>query len=69
MLETHTTNRLLSTSELARLLGVPVPTVYGWQTRGKGSPAYRLGRHTRYREDEVLAWLELKRKPTKESIA
>jgi excisionase family DNA binding protein len=54
---------LLSTAELAKFLGVPVNTVYVWQTRGGGPPGYRVGRHTRYRSDEVLAWLEQRRLP------
>ena len=48
---------LLSTSELAKFLGVPVSTVYAWQSRGGGPLGYRVGRHTRYRSDDVLAWL------------
>jgi len=58
MLDSHTPTPLLSTLELARFLDIPVTTVYAWQSRGGGPPAYRVGRHTRYRRDEVLAWLE-----------
>ena len=54
---------LLSSAELAKFLGVPVNTVYVWQSRGGGPPGYRVGRHTRYRTDEVLAWLDERRKP------
>jgi len=58
-------SQLLSSGELAKFLGVPVTTIYSWQTRGGGPPGYRVGRHTRYRPDEVLAWLEERRlKPT-----
>jgi excisionase family DNA binding protein len=60
---------LLSTKEVAKFLGVPVNTVYVWQTRGGGPPGYRVGRHTRYRPDEVLAWLEHRRLETKGSPA
>lgn len=52
---------LLSSGDLAKFLGVPVNTVYVWQTRGGGPPGYRVGRHTRYRPDEVLAWLDGRR--------
>jgi excisionase family DNA binding protein len=63
MPESHMPSPLLSSEELAKFAGVPVNTVYAWQSRGNGPPAYRVGRHTRYRQDEVLAWLELKRRP------
>lgn len=56
--KTSQTAALLSSEEVAKFLGVPVNTVYVWQTRGGGPPGYRVGRHTRYRPDEVLAWLE-----------
>lgn len=52
---------MLSTAELAKFLGVPVTTVYAWQTRGNGPAGYRVGRHTRYRVAEVLEWLEGRR--------
>ena len=70
MQETPTSSRsaLISTSELAKFLGVPVNTVYAWQSRGNGPPGYRVGRHTRYRPAEVLAWLEQRQlKPSGES--
>jgi excisionase family DNA binding protein len=54
-------DELLSTSELAKFLAVPVSTVYAWQSRGGGPPGYRVGRHTRYRSHEVLRWLEERR--------
>jgi excisionase family DNA binding protein len=66
MREPHTQNQsaaLISSAELAKFLGVPISTVYAWQSRGGGPPAYRVGRHTRYRPDEVLAWLDRKRRP------
>jgi excisionase family DNA binding protein len=55
----------MSTKQLARFLGVPVTTVYRWRHRGVGPPGYQVGRHTRYRPEEVLAWLEGRRKATK----
>jgi len=64
---TQTTPRLLSSVELATFLGVPLTTVYAWQSRGGGPPAYRVGRFTKYRQDEVATWLELKRRPSREA--
>ncbi len=50
--------RLLSTEEVARLLVVPVATLYTWRYKGTGPKAFRVGKHLRYRLADVLAWLE-----------
>jgi predicted DNA-binding transcriptional regulator AlpA len=50
--------RLLSTEDVARLLVVPVATLYTWRYKGTGPKAYRVGKHLRYRLVDVLAWLE-----------
>ena len=42
---------------MSTFLGVPVATLYQWchlRTRPK---AYRLGKHLRYRQADVEAWL------------
>ena len=49
--ETH-----LSPEDLARRLGVPVQTVYGWNKSGTGPRYMRVGRHCRYKLADVLAW-------------
>ena len=51
------TERLLSLTDLAEFLSVPVTTLYQWRHRGEGPPGYRIGRHVRYRRAEVEAWL------------
>ncbi|HEU6445319.1 MAG TPA: helix-turn-helix domain-containing protein [Gaiellaceae bacterium] len=48
---------LLTSKQLAVILRVPVNTLYAWQTRGTGPPAIRVGRHTRYRVEDVQSWL------------
>ncbi len=51
---------LLTVREVADLLQVPVSWVYG-RTRKRSVgrlPGYRLGKYWRFREAEVLAWLE-----------
>ena len=53
--------RLLSLPELSEMLGVPIDTLYGWRHRGEGPVGYRIGRHVRYRQSAVEAWLELHR--------
>lgn len=50
--------RLLSTKEVAGILVVPVNTLYCWRYKGTGPKAYRVGKHLRYRLEEVIAWLE-----------
>ena len=50
--------RLLTSQELADLLRVPVGTTYSWRYKRTGPPAMRIGKHTRYRETDVLHWLE-----------
>lgn len=47
--------------KLAVVLGIPVQTLYAWHSRGEGPPAYKIGRHLRYRPDDVEAWLAERR--------
>ena len=47
----------LDPPSLSHLLHVSVPTLYGWRYRRVGPPAYRIGRHLRYRRSEVEEWL------------
>ena len=49
--------RLLSPDDVAAFLGVPVTTLYQWRYKGVGPRGLRIGRHLRYRQDEVDAWL------------
>jgi len=50
-------NRMMTTREVAALLAVPESTVRikwrDWQL-----PAYRIGKHLRFRERDVHAWIE-----------
>jgi excisionase family DNA binding protein len=50
--------KLFTAIELAETLQVPVATVYRWNYLHSGPPAIRVGRHVRYLEEDVLAWLE-----------
>jgi PTS system nitrogen regulatory IIA component len=52
--------RLLTARELAELLGFAAGTVVDWAERGD-VPAFKLGGRLRFRESEVLAWLEERR--------
>ena len=50
-------NRLLSAREVAGILGVPERTVRD-KWREWGLPAYRIGKHLRWKERDVLAWID-----------
>lgn len=49
---------LLSTAELAEYLQVPIQTIYGWRHKGEGPIGFRLGKHIRYRVEDVERWLD-----------
>ena len=49
---------LLSPAELAEMCQVPVGTVYRWNYLGTGPRPIRVGKHCRYRQRDVDAWLE-----------
>lgn len=62
--------RLLSVSEVAELLQVPVTWVYE-RTRSRAInriPGFRLGKYWRYDEVEVVAWLERQRSGGRVSV-
>jgi excisionase family DNA binding protein len=52
--------RLLTARELAELLGFSAATVVDWAEAGK-VPAFKVGGRLRFRECEVLEWLEEQR--------
>ena len=49
---------LLSPQQLADYLGVPIRTVYVWNSTGTGPRRVRVGKHVRYRPVDVAAWLD-----------
>lgn len=53
--------RLMSRREVAEYLDVPEATLARWAYAGAGPSYFRVGRHTRYRREDVLAWLEKQR--------
>lgn len=48
--------RHLSVKDLAEREGVPVQTVYTWNSRGTGPRYMSLGKHVRYRMADVITW-------------
>ncbi len=52
---------LVSITELAEYLGVPVKTIYEWRQSGKGPACVRIGRHLKFAVSDVRAWVEHQR--------
>lgn len=50
--------RLWSVEDISAYLGVPVATVYHWRTKGYGPVGIRVGRFVRFREADVLTWVD-----------
>jgi excisionase family DNA binding protein len=48
---------LLTTQQLAAYLEVPVATLYAWRYAGEGPPGFRIGKHLRYRSNDVDQWI------------
>ena len=50
-------DRLWSAEDVSYYLGVPVTTLYRWKSFHQGPPVRRVGRHLRYRAEDVKAWV------------
>lgn len=59
-MEMNTLNpdRLCTVGEVAEYLRVPVKTLYYWRCHGLGPRSSRLGKHLRYRSQDVREWVE-----------
>jgi excisionase family DNA binding protein len=55
------TDQLATLEEVAAFLQVPPKTIYGWRHRGDAPPAFKVGRHLRFRWRDVEAWLSGRR--------
>jgi excisionase family DNA binding protein len=51
-------DRQWTPEDVSVFLGVPVPTLYQWRHRGVDPKSRRVGRHLRYKPDDVRAWFE-----------
>jgi excisionase family DNA binding protein len=61
-------DQLLRAVDVAELLGLSPATVLDWFESEK-LPGFKVGRAVRFRESEVLAWLEARRRgPALESV-
>ncbi|HEY0248781.1 MAG TPA: helix-turn-helix domain-containing protein [Gryllotalpicola sp.] len=47
----------LTSRQVAELLRVPLRTVEDWRLTCTGPPWLKLGRHVRYEQSEILAWV------------
>lgn len=54
-------DRLLCIEEVSAMLQLPVATIYKQRSMGLFCPAYKLGRHLRWKRTELLGWIETKR--------
>ncbi len=51
-------NQLMTPSEVAELLQVPVRTIHNWRYRNTGPKGFRVGKHVRFKRSDVEAWIE-----------
>ena len=51
-------DRYLGPSEVAKILGVPVETIYQWRYKRTGPPGFRVGRHLRFDPRALHRWVE-----------
>ncbi len=49
---------LWTVRDVADYLQVPVQMLYSWRAQGYGPPARRMGKHLRYRPEDVMSWLD-----------
>ncbi len=61
-------DKLFTPDEMSELLGVKLSTIYQWTHIGY-IPHFKLGRFVRFKEKDVLKWLESKRRDGRNSRA
>lgn len=47
----------MTTEDVAEFFQVPKNTIYAWRSRDVGPPAIKVGRHLRWRREDVEAWV------------
>ena len=52
----------LKRPEAARYLGVPEQTLMNWVPRKRGPVYYKIGNHVRYKQSDLDAWLESRKR-------
>ncbi|MFE0027687.1 helix-turn-helix transcriptional regulator [Amycolatopsis sp. NPDC059021] len=51
-------SRLWTVEDVSKYLGIPVPTLYQWRSKGYGPAGRRMGRYVRYRPEDVQSWVD-----------
>jgi predicted DNA-binding transcriptional regulator AlpA len=51
------TNTVMTLTEIATMLAIPVSTLRTRRSEGIGPPGHAIGRHVRYLRVEVLRWV------------
>ncbi len=51
-------DELLTISEVAAIVRVPIATLRYWRHLGTGPHSFRVGRGVRYWHNEVITWLQ-----------
>lgn len=51
-------SRLWTVHDVADFLGIPVKTLYEWRGKHYGPKGKRVGKHVRYKPEDVMAWFE-----------
>jgi predicted DNA-binding transcriptional regulator AlpA len=54
-------SRFLTPSQVADRLQVPVSTLYAWSYKRTGPPVAKIGKHLRYDEVALEAWIASQR--------
>lgn len=49
---------LLDVQDVSAITKIPVRTLRLWRHEGRGPRAFRIGKHLRYRRQDVAAWID-----------
>jgi excisionase family DNA binding protein len=60
---------LATAQQLADYCGVPLKTVYEWNSKGTGPRFHKIGVHVRYRWEEIEKWVDAQAAKTSAAVA
>jgi hypothetical protein len=55
------TNILLSPDEVQEVYNIPITTLEKWRSKKIGPPYHKLGKHIRYKPQDVDKWVDSKK--------
>ncbi len=58
----HQRLNLATPHEVSEFLEIPLQTLHLWSSRGIGPRVIKVGRHNRYRWEDIDSWLETQAK-------